>query len=304
VLSVGWSKSYKLFGLSLGGLHSQDGTTVLVTVSLPLGPKGFASSSLQRQGTTSMLRSEYATAPVTDHGVAWRLGATRTQTDGSPGQHAYFGSVDSRTPWGEHGLDLEARPDGNAVRLRTAGSVGILAGHTFVGPPVSGGFALVSTGDAPGIPVYRWNLPVAVSDSRGLALVTNLSPYQDNLLAVKPEEVPMEYRVSSNEVTAVPRGRGGVYVEFAMLREHPAVLLLVLPGGLPVPPGANVRVVATGETASVGLRGEAYLLDLPERAEVEVTNRGGLCRVTVTRPAGKDPQPRLGPYVCTLERRP
>jgi outer membrane usher protein FimD/PapC len=79
---------------------------------------------------------------------------------------------------------------------------------------------------------------------------------------------------------------------------------LRLPDGLPVPPGASVRVVATGETASVGLRGEAYLLDLPERAEVEVIIQGSLCRITVTRPDGKDPQPRLGPYTCALERMP
>ena len=304
IVSAGWSRSFRFFGVSLGGLHTREGTTAILTFSLPLGPLGFASSSLQQQGATAALRAEYATVPVTDTGFAYRVGASSTRTAGNAGQHTVFGSVDARSPWGEHGLDLEARSDGNAVRVRTAGSVGMLAGRTFAGPPISGGFALVSTGDAPGIPVYRWNLPVAVSDSRGLALVTNLNPYQDNLLAVKPEEVPLEYRVTSNEVTAVPRGRGGVYVAFAMLREHPGVLLLRLPDGQPVPPGASVKVIATGESASVGLRGEAYLLNLPERAEVKVSDNGRLCRIMVTRPAGTDPQPRLGPYRCDLERKP
>jgi len=162
----------------------------------------------------------------------------------------------------------------------------------------------VSTGDAPGIPVYRWNLPVAVSDARGLALVTTLNPYQNNLLAVRPEEVPLEYRVTSNEVTAVPRGRGGVFVEFAMVRERPALLMLYLPDGQPMPPGTSVTIQATGETAPIGLRGEVYLQNLPEQGEVEVALKGSRCRIAVSRPATSDPQPRLGPYTCALRAAP
>ena len=56
------------------------------------------------------------------------------------------------------------------------------------------------------------DLPVAVSDARGLALVTTLTPYQYNLLAVRPEEVPLEYRITRHEVTAIEEG--GIEVEY------------------------------------------------------------------------------------------
>jgi outer membrane usher protein len=276
----------------------------MLTLSVPLGSRGFVSSSLQKQKDTLTTRTDYASQPVTDQGVAYRLGMSSDLPVEGDNQPSYFAGVDARSALGEHSLDMEARPGQQTWRARTSGSVGVLAGRTFFGPPISGGFALVTTGEAPGIPVYRWNLPVAVSDSRGQALITTLSPYQENLLAVQPEDVPFEYRITSTKVTAVPRGRGGVLVEFPMLRERPALLILHRPDGRPLPASSLVKVLVSEETALVGLRGEVYLTDLPEQAELEVTHQGSLCRITITRPATRDPQPRLGPYSCDMEGSP
>ncbi|EMS81581.1 fimbria/pilus outer membrane usher protein [Desulfotignum phosphitoxidans] len=301
ILGAGWAKSFRNFSVSLNGLRSDDDTTVLLTLNVPLGSRGFVSTSLQQQKDAVTMRAEYTSPPVTDKGMAYRLGLSSDLSSNDDNQSSYFAGVDARSALGEHGLDIEVRPDREAWRMRTSGSLGVLAGRTFFAPPINSGFALVTTGDAPGIPLYRWNLPVAVSDSRGQALITTLSPYQENLLAVRPEEVPLEYRITRTEITAVPRGRGGVLVEFPMLRERPALLILHLPDGRPVPAGARVKVLMSGETALVGLRGEAYLTDLPEEAELEVTHQGSFCHIIVKRPDTTDPQPRLGPYTCDLE---
>lgn len=304
ILGVGWAKSFRDFVVSLNSLRSDDNTTVMLTLSIPLGSNGFVSSSLQQQRDTLTTRTDYASPPVTDQGVAYRLGLSSDLPLTDDNQPSYFAGADARSTLGEHSLDVEIRPDQQLWRARTAGSVGVLAGRTFYGPPISSGFALVTTGEAPGIPVYRWNLPVAVSDSRGQALITTLSPYQENLLSVQAEDVPFEYRITSTKVTAVPRGRGGVLVEFPMLREHPALLMLHGPDGQPVPAGTLVKVLVSGETALVGLRGEVYLTDLPEQAELEATHQGSLCRIIIKRPVTSDPQPRLGPYTCDLEDAP
>ncbi|MFO7698647.1 MAG: fimbria/pilus outer membrane usher protein, partial [Anaerolineae bacterium] len=163
LLGAGWTKSFGDFVVSLNGLRSDDDTTVLLTLSVPLGPRGFASSSLQRQKDALTLRADYASPPVTDKGVAYRLGLSSDLRSGVDHQPSYFAGVDARSDLGEHGLDAEVNPEQQAWRAYTAGSVGVLAGRTFYGPPIHSGFALVSTGDAPGIPLYRWNLPVAVS---------------------------------------------------------------------------------------------------------------------------------------------
>lgn len=304
ISSIGWSKSVGSANVSLGAVHTAGNTLLQFMVSLPLERRAFWSASVQKQGQGLSARTDYATAPLTGKGLAWRLGLAANDAAGTPERTRVSAGMDMRSDLGEQGLDVVSSANGASWRARTAGSVGLLAGHGFYGPPIHGGFALVSTGDAPDIPVYRWNLPVAVSDSRGMALVTTLSPYQKNLLAIKPEDVPLQYRVASHEITAIPRGRGGVLVDFSVVRERPALVVLVLPDGRPVPVGASVHVQSSGETAPVGLRGEVYLQNLPAQAELTVRLQGKSCPVSVAHPAGHDPQPRLGPWLCVWRETP
>ena len=304
ISSMGWTKSFGGTNVSLSAVRSPDGTQLQIMLNIPLERGAFLSTSVQKHGQAITARTDYATASVTDKGVAWRGGMEANNAEVTSERSRFFAGMDMRSNWGEHGLDWVSAPNGASWRARTAGSLGMLAGHRFYGPPIYGGFALVSTGDAPDIPIYRWNLPVAVSDSQGMALVTTLNPYQKNLLAIKPEEVPLQYRVASNEVTAIPRGRGGVLVDFSIVRERSAVLVLSSPDGQPLPIGARVHVLSSGETASVGLRGEAYLQNLPAKTEVEVRVKQKKCHVSIDSPLTTDPQPRLGPFVCDLRETP
>jgi outer membrane usher protein len=300
ISSLSWVRSFRDFSLSVSAVRSSNTASVQIGLSIPLSNRGFFSSSLQKRDSITTWRSDYASAPLTGNGLAVRAGMTKANAPGAEDMSSAVGALDARTDFGEHGVQVDSRGSSTSWRVRTAGSLGVLAGHTFWGPPISNGFALVSTGDAPSIPVYRWNLPVAVSDARGLALVTSLSPYRKNLLAIRPDEVPLEYRVTDHEVTAVPRGRGGVFVAFSMLRERPALLTLHLPDGQPVPSGATALILGTGESATVGQRGEVYLQNVPEHAEVEIIDNNQRCRVTPSRLATTDPQPRLGPFICAL----
>jgi len=73
ISSLGWSRSFRDFSVSLSGVRSSEGTSALATVSFPLERQAFFSSSLQAQGSTTTLRSDYASAPLAGNGVAWRL---------------------------------------------------------------------------------------------------------------------------------------------------------------------------------------------------------------------------------------
>lgn len=304
ISSLGWSRSFAGVNLSLSAVHTTDGTLLQLSVNVPLERHAFLSGSVQTQEGGIAVRTHYATAHVMGKGIAWHLGMTAVDPNTPNEQASFAATVDARSDFGEYGLDLDSRPNEQSWRTRMAGSLGVLAGRRFIGPPITGGFALVSTGDAPNIPVYRWNLPVTVSDASGLALVTTLSPYQKNLLTVKPEDVPLQYRVANSEITAIPGGRGGVLVNFAIVRERPAMLVLELPNGHALPVGATVFVPATGESSPVGMRGEVYLQNLPEHSELLVRLKEEWCQVTIAFPSTTDPQPRLGPYVCALHGAP
>lgn len=301
--SLAWSHKVGAAHVSLSAVRTSDKTWLQVLWSMPLERRAFVSASVQNKAQDSMGRIDYTSAPVTGEGVAWRLAGVLHAPSTAPTRTGLEASVDVHSRLGQHGVDVSGGASAQAWRVRTAGSVGLLGGHFFAGPPIEGGFALVSTGDAPHIPVYRWNLPVAVSDAQGMALVTHLSPYQKNLLAIKPEDVPLQYRVDRHDITAIPRGRGGVWVDFPVLRERPAVLVLTWPNGEVLPVGSWVRVLPTGAALPLGLRGEVYLPHLPTHAalqvHVQVKGLDHTCPITVEAPATDDPQPRLGPYVCT-----
>ncbi|CAK0745292.1 P pilus assembly porin PapC [Gammaproteobacteria bacterium] len=303
ISSLGWSKSFEQFSVSINGVRNNNSTAILLILNVPLGPRGFLSNSVQQQDGELALRTDYSNLPVADLGTGYRMGIAENYPKQGRQQQSAYANIDARSPYGEYGLDVDIRPDQTSWRMSTAGSVGILSNHPFLGPPINSGFALVSTGDVSGVSIYRWNLPVAVTDSRGLALVTDLSPYQDNLLALRPDEIPFEYRITNTEMIAVPHGRGGIFVEFPIYHERPAVLVLQLPDGRPIPAGAIVTVMKTHESALVGLRGETFVQNLPEQTEIEIPISRRYCRVVVNRPQNNDPQPRLGPYTCAFEEK-
>jgi outer membrane usher protein len=298
ISSVGWSGSRGGIHLSLSAVHTNNSAAIQAVLNMPLQRGAYLSTRLQYQSDQLAWRTDVNTQAATDRGLSWRLGLQTPDLARNITPSQWVAAVDARTSVGEHGLEWGQGPQGSAWRVRTAGSVGYLAGHTFVAPPISGGFALVSTGDAPHVPIYRWNVPVAVSNAQGLAVVTTLVPYQKNLLAVQPQDVPLHYRMDRYEVTAIPHGRGGVWVDLAMAREHPALITLTLPNGQYLPAGAVVRVASSGEMAPVGLRGLVYVHKLAEQDRLDVQHLWQTCAITVQHPLTTDPQPRLGPLVC------
>lgn len=301
ISSVRWSRSWGVIQLSLSAVHTNNNAVLQAVLNMPLQRGTYLSTRLQHQSDQLAWRTDMNTPAATERGVSWRLGLQTPDLARTMTPSQWVAAVDARSSVGEHGLEWVDSPQGKAWRVRTAGSVGYLAGHTFVAPPISGGFALVSTGDAPHVPIYRWNVPVAVSNAQGLAVVTTLVPYQKNLLAVRPQDVPLHYRMDRYEVTAIPHGRGGVWVDLAMVREHPALITLTLPNGQHLPAGAMVRVASSGEMALVGVRGQVYVHNLAEQDRLDVQHLWQTCSITVHHPLTTDPQPRLGPWVCRWE---
>lgn len=301
IRSIGWNRSFGRANFSLSALHTGQSSMLQAVLNIPLQARTYLSTRLQKQSQQLGWRTDFSTQPATDLGLSWRLGMHTPDLAHTSAPSEWVAAVDARSSIGEHGMEWFKSPQGNAWRVHTAGSVGVLAGHRFAAPPISGGFALVSTGDAPHVPIYRWNLPVAISNAQGLAVVTTLVPYQNNLLAIQPQDVPLDYRITQHEMTAIPHGRGGVWVDFGVLRERPALVTLTQPNGQALANGSMVRVESSGEWARVGLHGQVYLQNLSEQTTLHVQHLGQTCRINLHHPPTQDPQPRLGPLICHWE---
>jgi outer membrane usher protein len=187
-----------------------------------------------------------------------------------------------------------------AARAGAAGSVVLVEDKLALTRPVFDSFALVRLPGVPEVPVLLNNQPAGVTDEQGRLLLPRLQAYVPNEIKVEAAALPPDARIDQDRVIVVPPARSGVVAAVAVQRVAAAVISLRDAAGRPLPAGANVKVDPSGQTSSVGLRGEVFLSGEPGRYRLEVLSQGLLCRVSVDLPV--TPKGRaysqLGPYTC------
>ncbi|HLS56955.1 MAG TPA: fimbria/pilus outer membrane usher protein [Zeimonas sp.] len=298
-----WSTSLGALGaltLSVSRVNSPvRSTTVFAAVSIPLGKAGPVASAtaahdvsggrLDRQ-TVSLQQP----APVYGEGFGYAL----------------YGDSDRRAQAGATLVGRRAVLRGevadaagtSAARVSVEGGIGIVGGHPFLSRPIVDSFALVSTAGVEGVSVMQENQPAGKTDSEGLLLITPLRAYLPNLVSVDPLSVPMGVSVGASTQRLTPMWRSGNIVEFDMRRGRSALVTLQLADGTPVPAGARVSKLDTGEPLPVGLDGQVFVSGLPDAgAQVRVEWNRSDCVVAVI-PEGDDPVLELGPYRCGSAR--
>jgi outer membrane usher protein FimD/PapC len=72
--SLGWSKAIGRVNMSVSAVHTSQNTQLQWMVSVPLERRAFWSASVYKAGPAMAMRTDYASAPVTGQGVAWRVG--------------------------------------------------------------------------------------------------------------------------------------------------------------------------------------------------------------------------------------
>ena len=150
--------------------------------------------------------------------------------------------------------------------------------------------------------MYRSNQVVATTNSKGLALVTGLRPYQRNQLSLDPDELPFNLQIEGVEEIVTPYARSGVFVDFPVRRMRNALVVIVQPDGAPVPAGTLVTVLPGTEPFVVGKRGEAYLMDLSDSNHLRVDWKGGACELIVVLDPAAATEPQIGPLTCPARK--
>jgi outer membrane usher protein len=187
---------------------------------------------------------------------------------------------------------------GAASQAGMRGSVVLAGGDFYLGDQVNDSFAVVNSGDVPGVPVLFENRRIGTTDSRGRLLVPYLNAYQSNTLALDPDTLPPDVEIDRTNVQLRPESRSGVMVDFGVRRIQAALLKLRTGAGLPVPVGASVRQ-SNGVAVPVGHDGEAYVtglgaanilvVDLPDATQ---------CRVSFAYRSVSGDLPVIGPLAC------
>lgn len=200
-------------------------------------------------------------------GIAYRAGAQRAAEPGQIGwrARATVGSVERgdlaamlRGPLGDTQAEASIANGVGGARVRHAGSVGWIEGMSFAGRRIDGAFALVDTG-VENVSLTRNHLDVGETGQDGRRLVTNLRPYDRNLITMSADDLPLDRapEVTAREVT--PAEGTGVVVRFSDARERIVETRVSYADGATPPRGGMLVRARDGARFPIGSDGRIVL---------------------------------------------
>jgi outer membrane usher protein len=264
-----------------------------LSLAFPLGGRGLASLSATADDHRAAALALYDHPADPDGGFGYRMGLSSDAAQRFQGAARYVG----RSAALQGGVALAN--GAIALRADASGALVLLRGSVFATHDPGEAVALVETG-APGIQVYRENRPVAVSDADGEVLLTGLTPYAPNHIAIEPRDYPFTALVTKTDAAIVPPRRGAVLADFTPVSRHPLMALVTRADGA-IPSGA--RVVFDGDDAplALGHDGRLFVADMQKGRLAAIDTGKGRCRVFVTPQDASGPLPRTPPLTCYRE---
>lgn len=276
-------------------LRGGSGPVISLTYTHLLGPRDSLSASARSQDGTRGGTLGYRHALPVDSGVGYGVQAGMDAHDPSRAD------LDVQTDSGTYTVEGARIANQEGWRATARGSVVLLGGRVYASRHLDEGFASVQVPGFANVRIYADNQPVATTDADGYALVPRLRPYQDNPIRIEQADLPLDARIQTLELHAIPARNSAVALRFPAERVRSALLTLMLPGGGYVPAGAEVRIAGRDARFPVGERGEAYLTDLDDTTPLIIQTQGKSCALALTLPATTDPLPHVGPLACTWQ---
>ncbi|MBI2770306.1 MAG: fimbrial biogenesis outer membrane usher protein [Burkholderiales bacterium] len=275
-------------------LGDANGASFAVTLSVPLDNNLQVSTNVGGHGK---LQDYYATAsqtPAAENGLGWRAlaGSLQSQAHAEGGVY-YLGR------YGRAYGDISASPDQTSIRTGASGGLVAADGRFFATRRVDQSFAVAEIKDFAGVGIGLGSNIMARTNARGIALLPQLVPYQNNSVRVDPKELPVSAEIDNIEQIVVPSWRSAVKVDFPVRSGRAALVKIQLDDGDVAPAGALAQIVGDKQEFYVARRGEAFVTGLQPANKVALRWNGQECVFEVNLPpAANDEIARVGPVLC------
>ena len=245
----------------------------------------------------------------TDHhqaGAGWT-----TQVPTGPGWgHRLFLShdrhlaarLDRRGPTADWRAELDVRGEQVHVGTGLSGSLVFLGGRVRPARRIEGSFALLKVGDVAGVPVYRDQHKVGVTDADGLIVLNDLRPHQTNVIHIDPNDLPMDASFEHLQLKLSPGLGSGVFADMRVRRVRSQTITLYGPDGKMATAGTPVRAMDDGSVRVVGYDGKLYEPDWVPGRIYEGVLAGRPCRFQAPEPARETEVDRPAAAFCLEEQ--
>lgn len=299
LLSLSWSRN--LWGSSsiylAASRDNQAGDwTFAMSLQIPLGERDSAALSMEHTPDAgSTQRINYNHAMPTDGGLSWNM-ALANQSQSRTYQQGSLG-------WRNNNIELQGGGYGENHMMtwwgEALGSLVVMDGELFAANRINDAFVVVSTSGQSGIPVSYENQPVGETNHNGYLLISGVTAYYPASYSIDTLNLPADTRIRETERKIALRRQSGYLVEFPMVQERVASVILHDEMGESIP--LTSRVARDGKTlAIVGYDGIAWLESLEQSNQLRVTlPDGSRCEAHFTLTA--NPEHKLqtyGPLTC------
>ncbi len=279
------------------------GVEVLALLTWALGSRTTADLGARRApgaGTQGSIGAQQ----VLPRGDGFGYRVTGSGGEGATSSSSALGQAQARFGLYEAEWDQQGRT--GSGRARAAGGLVLVDGRLFASRPVDSSFALVQVPEVPGVRVTLENQEVGRTDGHGYLLVPGLLPWQANRIAIRGEDVPLDYDLGPLEQLVAPPERGGAVARFAVHRIDAVTGRLSVGGPASAVRPANGEIAVQGEAgaavSAVAPDGRFWLEGLaPGRHVARVTWGGGTCRALLAVDPGAAPPVDLGEVACEPE---
>jgi len=282
------------FYLSVFGLQSlgeDRARSVGVNVTYALGSRTTASANWNGDAKASSSSVQIQQSLPQGSGIGYRLLA------GAGANDRHEADLFLQNDIGSYSLAAAQSAGATSFRVGASGGVAILDGSAYLSRRLDDSFAVVQVGEYDDVDIFLDNQPIARTKG-GYALVTRLRAYQNNIITIQPENLPLDAEVTTLRLSLSLSRRSAALVSFPVKPARGALLRIVLDDGAPLPAGALVSVEGGAEEFPVARRGEAYVKGLASRNVVQARWKGQRCDIEVTMPKSAGPLPVLGPLIC------
>ena len=290
-LSVGKSSALIISGYkSLIGESTQ---ALSVTLSVGFGERSSAYINQVSQKNANQTAAQFQQNLPAGTGMGYRLLAT----SGDSGERQEAG-LSLQNSIGTYSVETGHADGINSYRANASGGLAVLGSRVYLSRRLTNSFGVVQMPEFPNLGIYVNNQLVDRTDEHGNAMLPNLQAYQDNPVAINPDELPLDAEVNAIKVSAIPYFRSGVLVSLPIKRIKSALLTILQADGIPMPLGSEVSLAGRDEIFMVAERGEVYVTGLAAKNRLRARWEEQTCEFEMDVDLNSGPLAKLGPYTC------